>query len=360
MKAAVCREFGAPLSIEDLDLAGPGLGQVQVRIAACAICHSDISYAEGLWGSTLPAVLGHEAAGIVTETGPGVRGISTGDRVLVTLIRACGGCPACRTGAPTNCTHTWETDSPLRDANGSVTQGMSTGAFAEAVTVDQSQIVRLPEGLDMAPASLLSCGVLTGVGAVTNTAKLRPGETCAVIGAGGVGLNTIQGAAIAGASKIFAVDIADERLDNARRFGATHGLRGDDPDHPAQLRALTHGLGVDYAFVTTGAVQVYATASALLAPGGAVVLVGMPATDLEVPFAPTLLASMNQRLLGSRMGQSVPSRDVPWLIDHYTAGRLQLDTLITARYPLSAINEAIEHTLSGHALRNVITFEGVA
>ncbi|MEO1277247.1 MAG: alcohol dehydrogenase catalytic domain-containing protein [Pseudomonadota bacterium] len=181
MKAALCRDFGKPLTIEEVALDGPGLGQVQVKMAACAICHSDIAYADGYWGGALPMVLGHEAAGIVMEVGPGVRGFAKGDRVLVTLIRACGSCSACRTGAPTSCEHAWVRDAtPLHSKDGPIAQGMSTAAFAEAVTVDQSQVVALPSGIDMAAASLLSCGVLTGVGAVTNTARLRTGETCAV------------------------------------------------------------------------------------------------------------------------------------------------------------------------------------
>ncbi|MEM9228913.1 MAG: zinc-binding dehydrogenase [Pseudomonadota bacterium] len=359
MKAAVCRTFGAPLSVEDLTLAPPGPGQVEVRMAACAICHSDIAFADGAWGGPLPVVLGHEAAGYVTALGPGVSGFSVGAPVLVTLIRYCGTCSACAADAPTSCAHAWDvTPSPLSAPEGDqVFQGMSTGAFAEAVVVDQSQVVPLPVKMDMAVAALLSCGVLTGVGAVTNTAGLRPGQSCAVIGAGGVGLNAIQGAAIAGADQIVAIDISEDRLDTARHFGATHCLRGDDPDHPSTLRSMTAGRGVDYVFVAVGAATVFGAAPALLAPGGAMVMVGMPPSGSQVSYEPTTLAALNQRLLGSRMGQAVPTRDIPWLLDRYTAGDLLLDPLVTGRYPLSGINDAIAETRAGRSLRNVIVFD---
>ncbi len=359
MKAAVCRAFGAPLEIEDVALDPPGPGQVEVRMAACAICHSDIAYADGVWGGDPPLVLGHEASGFVNRCGAGVGDLAPETPVLVTLIRHCGDCPACAAQAPTSCAHAWDTPpSPLRDAHGgALAQGMKTGAFAERVVVDASQIVPLPEGMDMAVASLLACGVMTGVGAVVNTAALQPGQTCAVIGAGGVGLNTIQGAAIAGAKAIIAIDIADPRLDVARDFGATHGVRGDGPEHAGTVRQITGGRGVDYVFVTVGAAAVFEAAPDLLAPGGAMVMVGMPPSGVRVSYEPTALAAMNQRLLGSRMGQSVPRRDVPWLLEHVAAGRLRLDPLITGRYPLAQINEAIAETRAGRALRNVIVFE---
>ncbi|MEM8657505.1 MAG: zinc-binding dehydrogenase, partial [Pseudomonadota bacterium] len=339
MKAAVCRAFGAPLSLEDLTLAAPGPGQVEVRMAACAICHSDIAYADGAWGGDVPTVLGHEAAGHVTRCGPGVVGLEAGTPVLVTLIKSCGACPACEQDAPTSCARAWDSaPSPLTECNGTtVAQGMSTGAFAEAVVVDRSQVVALPRAMDMAVASLLSCGVLTGVGAVTNTAAMRPGQSCAVIGAGGVGLNTIQGAAIAGAAQIIAIDLSDDRLQIARHFGATDGLRGDDPQHPEALRSLTNGRGVDYVFVAVGAAPVFANAPALLAAGGAVVMVGLPPSGAMVSYEPTALAALNQRLLGSRMGQAVPGRDIPWLLEHYARGTLKLDPLVTGRYPLARI-----------------------
>ena len=358
MLAAVCRAFGAPLTIEEITLAPPGPGEVAVRLAACAICHSDIAHAEGAWGGALPAVYGHEAAGEVTATGPGVTGFAPGDRVLVTLIRACGSCPACAGGAPTSCDHAWDaTPSPLTDATGAtVTRAMNTGAFAEAVVVDRSQLAPLPPDLPLDLACLLACGVITGVGAVLNTAAMRPGARVAVIGAGGVGLNAIQGAALGGASQIIAIDLAPERLATARAFGATEGVLAG-PEAAARTRALTGGRGLDHVFVATAAPAALAEAPALLAAGGSLIVVGMPPSGVTVPYDPTTLAAMNQSILGSRMGASVLARDIPWLIAQWRAGRLQLAELISARYPLSEINAAIAATRSGTARRNVIVFE---
>lgn len=357
MRAAVCREFGQPLGIEEVTLAPPGEGEIAVRLAACAICHSDIAYAEGAWGGALPAVYGHEAAGRVSALGAGVSGLRVGDLVLVTLIRACGICPACAGGAPTSCDHAWDArPSPLRDTAGSVlAQGMNTGAFAEAVVVDVRQCVTLPGDMDLEAACLLACGVITGVGAVVNTARLRPGARVAMIGVGGVGLNAVQGAAIAGAAQIVAVDVTEDKLAMAREFGATHGVLAG-PEAVGRVRALTGGRGVDTAFVTVGSPRVLSEAQGLLAAGGAIVVVGMPPSGSTAGYDPTTLAAMNQRVLGSRMGETVLARDVPWLIARYRDGRLRLDELISGRYPLERINEAIAATKAGTAGRNVIVF----
>ncbi len=355
MRAAVCRAFGEPLLIEDVTLDPPGPFQVAVAIAACAICHSDIAYAAGAWGGPLPAVYGHEAAGHVTAIGPGVRGLAVGAAVLVTLIRACGACPACAAGAPTSCAHAWDpAPTPLRDAAGApLAQGMNTGAFAEAVVVDASQVVALPDDLPLDLASLLACGVITGVGAVINTGCLRPGGDAAVIGAGGVGLNAIQGAALVGAGRIVAVDVNPAKLEDARAFGATHGVLAG-PAAAAAIREITGGRGVDAAFVSVGAPAAIAEAAAYLAPGGTVVVVGMPPSGSSVSYDPTTLASMNQTIAGSRMGRTVLARDIPWLIGHWRGGRLKLAELVTGRYPLTGINDAIAATRAGLARRNVI------
>jgi Zn-dependent alcohol dehydrogenase len=355
MRAAVCRAFGEPLRIEEVTLAPPGPFQIAVSIAACAICHSDISYAEGAWGGALPAVYGHEAAGTVTALGPGVMGFAPGDPVLVTLIRACGACPACAGGDPTSCEHAWDQfPSPLRDGSGApLAQGLNSGAFAEAVVVDRSQCARLPADLPPDLACLLACGVITGVGAVTNTARLRPGASVAVIGAGGVGLNAVQGAALAGAARIVAIDVNAAKLEAARTFGATDALLAG-PEAHRELRRLTGGRGVDFAFVTVGAPGAMGDAAKLLAAGGAVVVVGMAPSGSTVGYDPTGLASTNRSILGSRMGRAVLGRDVPWLIAQWRAGRLKLAELISGRYPLEEINAAIAGVRSGTALRNVI------
>src|SRR5581483_2276294 len=226
MKAAVCRAFGEPLAVEEVELRAPGLGEVTVRVAACAICHSDIALMRGVWGGDLPAVYGHEAAGVVEEVGAGVLAVAPGDHVVVTLVRSCGRCPQCLRGQPALCERLPEfpltRSSPLTGSDGStIQQGVRTAAFAERVTVDASQVVRIDDDVPLEAASLLACGVATGVGAVTNAARVEVGSSVVVFGAGGVGLNVIQGAVLAGARAIVAVDLLDSKLEAALRFGAT-------------------------------------------------------------------------------------------------------------------------------------------
>jgi S-(hydroxymethyl)glutathione dehydrogenase/alcohol dehydrogenase len=356
IKAAVCRAFGAPLTIETVTLAAPKMGEVEVTLKACAICHSDISYIDGAWGGALPAVYGHEAAGHVTALGDGVRGVALGDPVVVTLIRACGSCPSCASGKPVAC----ESDmasSPLRDADGQpLHQAMDTGGFAEKVVVDQSQVVKLPEFISMEAASLLACGVITGVGAVVNAARLRAGQDVVVIGAGGVGLNAIQGARIAGARRIVAVDMSQEKLAIAKEFGATHGVLATD-DKPWRAAKSAMGRGADAVFVTVGAIPAYDTAPRYLANGGKVIMVGMPHSGATSTYEPVMLAATGQGIIGSKMGDAVIARDIPWMVDLYKQGRLKLDELISGRWSLEQINEAIADTKTGSAKRNVIVFD---
>ena len=354
MKAAVCRSFNAPLSIEEINLAAPGAEELTVAIAAVAICHSDIAFIDDKWGGTLPAVYGHEAAGVVTTSRS--ERFSAGDRVIVTLIKACGQCPCCASGLETSCDGRYEERAtPISDAGGEpIVQGMFCAAFAEAVNVHESQVFKAPDTMPLDVASLLACGVITGVGSVTNTAQLEPGSTAVVVGAGGVGLNVIQGAAISGAARIIAVDVSDEKLATARAFGATHGVLASAPDVAADIRQLTDGRGADYVFVSVGAPQAFAEAPGYLAAGGAMVIVGMTGINDEVSYMPINLASMNQRFLGSTMGQTVLARDLPLLYGHYASGRLKLDELITNRFSLDDINQALDSTRSGIAGRNVV------
>jgi Zn-dependent alcohol dehydrogenase len=359
MKAAVCRAFGEPLVIEEVALDPPGAGEVAVDLAACAICHSDITFADGGWGGQLPAVYGHEAAGVVRQVGLGVDDIRPGDHVVVTLIRSCGHCGSCAQGAPVTCETTFARDSqtPLHRPNGeALTQGVRTGAFAEAVVVDASQVVVIPPTVPLDAASLLACGVITGFGAVTNTADLRPGTTAVVIGAGGVGLNSVQGAAISGARMVIALDVVEAKLEAARRFGATHAVNAGAPDAVEQVRRLT-GRGADYVFVTVGAKAAIPQALAMAARSGTIVLVGMPASGVTVAVDPGDIAHNNLRVLGSKMGGAHIQADIPKLVMLYQEGRLKLDELISGRYPLAKINDAIASARSGAALRNVILFK---
>lgn len=359
MKAAVCHEFGKPLVIEEVSIAEPAEGEIKVKLAACAICHSDIFYADGAWGGVLPAVYGHEAAGVVESVGPGVTTVVPGDHVVVTLIRSCGHCHYCAQGLAVTCETRFPLDeaSPITGEGGrAFTQGLRTGAFAEQVVVQASQAVVVPKDLPLDTASLLACGVITGFGAVANTADLKPGADAVVIGAGGVGLNSIQGAAIRGAKTIVAIDIAESKLEAARRFGATHAIDGRSDDLPGRVRALTGGRGADYVFVTVGAKAAIQQAFPLTARGGAVVLVGMPPDGVTTDMDPGALASDNQRILGSKMGTARIQVDIPYLVSLYRQGRLKLDELISGRYPLAEINEAIASVKRGEALRNVIVF----
>ena len=353
IKAAVCREFGKPLVIEDIQLAAPSAGEVEVTLDACAICHSDITYADGAWGGTLPAVYGHEAAGEVTAVGTGVTGLKLGDKVVVTLIRACGQCPSCSQGKPVICSTGRENNGPLSDANGEpLEQAMNSGAFAEKVVVDQSQIVVLPDDMPLDAASLLACGVITGVGAVVNSANLRAGQDVVVIGAGGVGLNAIQGAAIAGARRIVAVDMSEEI---AKSFGATDGVLAT-ADQPWKAAKEAMGRGADAVIITVGAIPAYNDAPRYLAAGGNIIMVGMPHSGAVAEYEPVNFAAIGQGMIGSKMGDAVIKRDIPWMVDMYQQGRLKLDELISGRWSLDQINEAIADTKTGSAKRNVIMF----
>ena len=356
IRAAICHEFGQPLTVETVELRAPGPGEVEVKLDACAICHSDLTYIDGGWGGALPAVYGHEAAGTVSAVGTGVEGFETGSKVLVTLIRSCGRCPTCAGGRPVLCTNPAMPGSPLSMADGGpLEQGLKTAAFAERVVVDQSQLAPLPDGVPMEAAALLSCGVITGIGAAVNTARIRPGEVVVVIGAGGVGLNAIQGARLAGAARIIAVDTLPEKLDAAKQFGATDGILASDPKPWSAAKKIA-GRGADAVLVTVGAIPVYDTAARYLGPGGRLVAVGMPHSGATSTYEPVILAATGQRLEGSLMGDTVLVRDIPWLADLYLQGRLQLDELISGRWTLDQINEAIADTRTGAARRNVIVF----
>jgi len=360
VKAAVCRQFGAPLAIEEVDLAPPASSEVRIQIKACVICHSDINYTEGAYISELPAIYGHEAAGIVDAIGAGVRDLKVGDSVVATMVRACGRCRCCEQGHYGSCETRFPLDeeSPLRSARDGtpITHGLKTGAFAEYALVDVSQVVAIPTDVPFECAALLACGVLTGFGAVTNTAKVPVGASVVVIGTGGVGLNTIQGAALAGASTIIGVDLSEAKRKAAAAFGATHSLDPGEGDLRKRVKALTDGRGADFAFVTVGAKEAADLSCRLIARGGTVVVVGMPPLGVKAEFDILLLADNSQRIVGSKMGSANIQTEIPKLIELYKRGRLKLDELITARYPLDDINEAIASVKRGEALRNVIVF----
>ncbi|HEX9161116.1 MAG TPA: Zn-dependent alcohol dehydrogenase [Thermoanaerobaculia bacterium] len=360
MKAAVCYAFGEPLSVEEIDIDTPRAGEVKVRLAATAICHSDVHLIRGEWSRDLPVVPGHEAAGVIEQVGEGVTAVKPGDRVVVSLLRSCGRCFHCARGAAHMCEGSFalNTESRLRNRRGEpLRHGIFVGAFAESVVVDQSQLVLLPPAMPLDRAALLGCGVITGVGAVMNTARVQKDESVVVIGCGGVGLNAIQAAALAGANPIIAVDRVDSKLSAAKSFGATHTINGETEDVRVAVRKLTSKRGVDYAFVTVGSASAFAHAPTLIRLGGTVVVVGMPGWKDTAPVRIADLVWNEQRLLGSRMGSTRLQDDVPRLVNLYLEGRFKLDELISARYPLEQVNEAIASMETGQANRNVIVFD---
>jgi S-(hydroxymethyl)glutathione dehydrogenase / alcohol dehydrogenase len=359
MKAAVCYAFGQPLVIEDIAVSPPQMGEVKVRMAATAICHSDIHLLRGEWGGDVPVVAGHEGAGVVEQVGPGVSLVREGDHVVVSLLRACGRCRLCATGAPHLCIGSFSlnTESRLRSTAGqAIRHGLNTAAFAEYVIVDQSQLVTVPQDMALDAAALLACGVITGVGAVVNRAQVMPGKSVVVIGAGGVGLNAIQGARLSGAYPIIAVDMVESKLGAALEFGATHTVNASSAEVSASISAITNGHFADYVFVTVGSITAAEQAYHLAGTRGTVVFVGIPdwSSTAAIPVGQTITSE--KTITGSVMGSTRLSVDVPKLIELYQARRLMLDELITARYSLHQINEAIASTESGAALRNVIMF----
>ena len=358
-RAAVCRAFGAPLAIETIELSPPGPGEVLIRTAACAICHSDIYYMEGAWGGELPAVYGHEAAGVVEAVGPGVTRLRPGDHVVATLIRNCGFCPACAEGAPVFCEEVFPLDkaTPLRDGDGEpVVHGLRTGAFADHIVVDASQAVAIPRDIKLDSAALIACGVLTGMGAVVNTANVRAGSSVVVIGCGGVGLNSVQGARLADCDPIIAIDVEAKKLAAAREFGATHTINARGENVEGRVKELTGGRKADWVFVTVGVKGAAEQGVSLMKRSGGTVLVGMPPSGVAATIDPGWLAADGQKILGSKMGSARPLIDVPKIVALYREGRLKLDELITGRYPLERINDAVASSRSGAALRNVIVF----
>jgi S-(hydroxymethyl)glutathione dehydrogenase / alcohol dehydrogenase len=359
MKAAVCYESGKPLVIEDIQIDPPQKGEVKVRLAATAICHSDIHLLRGELGGRVPAVAGHECAGYIKEVGEGVTRLKPGDPVVMTLIYSCGYCLYCTSGWPQLCKNQMaqSMESRLHKANGQAVYAMiRVGGFAEYAVVDQSQVVKIPGDMPMDRAALLGCAVITGFGSVVNRAQVRPLKSVVVIGTGGVGLNAIQGAAYSGAYPVIAVDILDSKLEAARLFGATHTVNSQKGDPVEGVRQLTSGEGADYVFVTVGSAPAMRQGFDMARRRGMIVLVGFTGAGEHLSFVSAEFIHSEKVLTGSNMGDTRIQEDVPKLITLYQTGKLKLDELITARYPLEKINEAIEQVEKGKALRNVIVF----
>lgn len=364
MRAAVLPVTGAPLKVRDLEVVPPRPGEVRVRVAACGVCHSDLSVAAGTLRSPLPVVLGHEVAGVVVEAGEGVRAPVVGERVVVALSPACGTCPFCREGLPNLCVQmvpgmigatALDGTTRLRDAGTPVYQLCGVGGFAEEVVVAAGMCISVPPEVPLERACLLGCGVLTGVGAVRNTAGVRPGQSVAVIGCGGVGLAAVQAARIAGAEPIVAVDVDPARLALAHSLGATHEVRGD-ADARAAVRAICP-LGVHVAVEAAGRTDTLECAWELLRPGGLAVAVGMPAARDRVSLH---MGGFFQarRIAGCVYGGADPRRDIPRLLGLVRTGQLRLDPLVTAELPLEGAQQALDAVAAGAGGRHVLVMTG--
>lgn len=372
MAAAVLHHEHEALVVQEVEVIEPLAGEVLVKVAASGVCRSDLSVVEGHSPvAHLPMVLGHEGAGIVAAVGPGVTSVVPGDHVVIALYGPCGRCQQCRTGRPTRC------DGPARQSTfGLMADGttrlrlggepirpfVGAGTMAEYSVVAEPMVVRIPSDVPLAAAALTGCGVTTGVGAVFNVARVEPGDTVAVVGCGGVGLNVVQAARVAGAARIVAIDTVPSKLDLAADFGATDCVcsgPGGTEDPVRAVLELVPG-GVDVAFEVVGSPTLVRQAFAMTAPGGTAVMVGGPPPGADVSVDGRMLFA-DRRLLGCIGGQNVPARDIPRIIALYRQGRLKLDELITRRFPLEEVNEAFAALGAGEVARSVLVIdEGAA
>ncbi len=367
-KAVLCRELNKPVVVEEITVESPRRGEVMVKLGACGVCHSDLSATNGTIPMPPPLVLGHEAAGEVVEVGEGVTAFAVGDHVVSSFIYMCGKCRFCSGGRPVLCVEqgkalTTLPDGTLRthDRSGNPVSIFSgCGVMAEYATVHADNLVKIDPGIPFDRAALVGCAVTTGVGAVFNTAKVTPGSTVAVFGCGGVGLNVVQGARIAGAGRIVAIDAAEAKLDMARRFGATDVLLArPGEDVSKALKKMTGG-GPDYAFECVGSGELAATAFRSISRGGLAVVVGVAKPGDSTAVRTMTLPFEEKTLTGSYFGSCVPRVDFPRMLALYTAGKLLLDELITRRYAIEEAPQAFADLESGRNARGVIVFAPAA
>ena len=358
MKAAVFREMGQRMEIEDVSIAKPVGREVLVRLKAVGVCHSDLHILTGDLPQPLPAILGHEAAGIVEQVGPEVHTVKPGDHVVVCLTIHCGHCEQCHGGNSHRCiapeTKRSDEDPPrLFRGEERFATFMNMGAFAEKILIHESGCVSIRRDMPFDRACLISCAVNTGLGAAIRAAAIRPGETVAVIGCGGVGLSAITGAAMCGASQIIAVDRVADKLHLARAFGATDAIDGSQGNVVEQAMALTGGRGVDHVIEAIGLKQTIEDGFAMLAKGGLETIAGVARFDAKIEL-PALAFLREKRVQGTHMGGVRNSIDIPRYVDFYMDGLLKLDEMISRRRPLSEINEAFDDMQSGALARSVI------
>lgn len=369
-RAAVLHEIGLPapyaqsrpLAIEEVELDPPGPGEVLVRVRAAGLCHSDLSVIDGNRPRPMPMVLGHEAAGVIEETGPGVSQFARGDHVVAAFVPSCGHCKPCATGRPALCEPGFKANSAgsllsgerrLRDSRGPVNHHLGVSGFAQFATMAANSLVKVPGDLPFAEAALFGCAVITGVGAVVNTGAMPRGSGVAVVGLGGVGLAALLAARMLEASHLVAIDMNEGKLAVARELGATATVNAAAPDAAEQVRELTHG-GVEFAFEMAGAARALELAYRITARGGTTVSAGLSHPDQKFSIQHLNLVAEERTLKGSYLGSCVPSRDIPRYIDWYRAGRLPVDRLLSERIRLDDINAAFDRLAAGESIRQVI------
>jgi S-(hydroxymethyl)glutathione dehydrogenase/alcohol dehydrogenase len=369
MKAAVLYDVSEPLVIEEVDVEKPREHEVLVRLVAAGVCHSDLSIARGKQGAALPAVLGHEGAGIVEEVGPGVTSVAPGDHVVMLWRAGCGHCYYCDRGTPAICDLGIRGRVSGRMPDGSTRYSVrgtpvnhfnAVSTLAEYSVTPDVSVLKIDADIPLDRAAVVGCAVLTGTGAVFNAAGVKPGDRTAVIGCGGVGLNVIQACRIAGADTIVAVDVADFKLDLATTFGATAIIDARSQDPVEAIRELTDGIGVDYAFDSAGLISTLEQALAMTRRGGMAVAIGMPPAGETIAIEPLPFVVANKTLRGSIYGSSNFALDVPRLLALYRQGRLNLDSLITGSFGLDEVNDALDLLERDKAsiARSVIRFDG--
>lgn len=362
-KAAVLYEYENPLSVEDVNVLDPKQGEVLVRLVASGVCHSDLHVIDGLLRIPLPIILGHEGAGVVEAVGPGVTTVKPGDHVVISWVPNCGRCHYCTIGRPNLCIDRPGLDGFMGDGTTrfrsqneqEIRHFASASTFSAYTVVQEEGCVKIREDAPLDKACLVGCGVMTGVGAAINTAKVRPGSSCVVIGCGGVGLNAVQGCAIAGADKIIAVDINPLKLEFAKTFGATHTINGREENVVERVKELTGGLGAEYSFEVISTVPTIRQAWDCLRPGGTCVVVGIapPGSEVNIPVIDLFSEKV---LTGSVYGGARMRVDIPMLVDMYMDGKLKIDELISRTMPLDGINDAFNLLKKGEVARSVILY----
>ncbi len=360
MKAAMLRKVGEPLTIEEISISKPGPREVLIKTAATGVCHSDLHFVKGLYPTPMPIVLGHESAGIVEQVGSQVSYVKPGDHVITCLSVFCGHCEHCLTGNMARCSSPetsrgQDEDPRLSLDDQPLPQFANLSSFAEQILCHEHALVKIRDDMPLDRAAVIGCAVMTGAGAVFNTAKVEPGTTVAVIGCGGIGLSSINGADIAGAGRIIAIDISDSKLETARKFGATDVINASEVDPVKAVRELT-GRGVHYSFEAIGLKETAEQAFSMITSGGTATIMGMIPVGQKIELSGSSFL-MEKRIQGSSMGSNRFRVDMPRLVDFYLSGKLHLDEMISKRIKLEQVNEAFEDMEAGAVARSVIIFD---